>query len=249
MKKFKDEKGIISTVFIFAMIFLLIFTITIYVMITNKRKIEDDKELEIKQIYSKTLNDVEQTIYADETEVIPIYNIRELNIAGTNEYVQIKNKIYKCNKSNQYLLKENIIIDIKEDFKTVDIGFNDFKFFASGFHIDKNVYDIYYYYDNRYWKPIGYQKFSNKDPEKEFIKETKFLENEFSIIKDYKYTNHPEFMIVWSDKKGAKNNIEIKSQYKIPTDLDQIEVFKKNKEKINMFDGEFYIFVNIGTSI
>jgi hypothetical protein len=251
MKNIKDDNGIISLFVLFILLFLLVFVLTIYSIVENKNKNEELKNIEFKEIYSENNADkVETYAYAESDDIIPIYNIREFNIAGTGNFVQIKNKIYQCSRNKQYLLKSNIIVDVEEDLKSVYIDFNDYKFYLSSFNIDKNIYDIYYYYKNDYWKVISYQKFSKKDTNKDFVKSGTYLENQFSILKEYNFKNsNLNFMILWSSTEGELNNIKIKSQNHIPNSLEDIEVFRENKSEINTVDGKFYIFVNIGNSI
>ena len=62
-------------------------------------------------------------------DIVPIYNIRELDSLGTGEYIQIKDKIYRCSRGKSYELKQDIIVDIKEDLGSVNIGFNDYKLY------------------------------------------------------------------------------------------------------------------------
>lgn len=247
MNKIKEDKGIISLFVIFAFLLFIVFLTTIALVIRNKSNIEDSKNIEIQKIYSK--NDDENINYAKNDEIIPIYNIEEFNLIGSNSYVQIKNKIYQCTTGKQYYLKNNIIVDVEEDLKEIAIKFNDYKLYSKLYNIDKSNYDIYYYYENEngnYWKNIAYQNFFSED--RNFVTSGTYTESKFSIFNEYKFPNLT-FMIVWNDENGEFNNIEIQTQKKYPQKLTEIEVLRKNLSQIDRENNQFYIFVNVGNEI
>ena len=166
MKKIRSQSGIISLFVLIAMLFLLIFIFSIYQVVISKKKEQDTQNIELKQMYSKTAEEVDEFLYAEDDEIIPIYNINELNIVGTGEYIEIKNKIYRCGSSNTYKMKNNIFVDIKENLKTSNMQPNDYKLYSSNIFIDKSIYDLYYYYEfgsDTLWKNIAYQKFREED--------------------------------------------------------------------------------------
>lgn len=247
MNKLKNENGIISLFVIFSLLFLLVFITTISLLIRNKGNLEEEKNIDIKKIYSKS--DTEYVSYAQNDEIIPIYNIDELNLVGSNAYVQIKDKIYECSTGKQYYLKNNIIVDVEENLKSINIGFNDFKLYSNLYNIDKSKYDIYYFYENEngnYWKNIVYQNFFSND--RSFVNNGTYTESSFSIINEYQFPSLT-FMLVWNDENGKFNNIDIQIQSKYPTNLNEIEVLKKNIKQIDRENNQFYIFVNIGNEI
>ena len=246
-KKLKNESGVISLFVIFSLLFFLVFATTIALVVRNKENIETQKNIEIQKIYSKS--DTEYATYAQNDEVIPIYNIEELNLVGSNGYVQIKDKIYQCSTGKQYLLKNNIIVDVEENLKSINIGFNDFKLYSNLYNIDKSGYDIYYYFENEigdYWKNIAYQNFFSND--RTFVSNGTYTESNFSIVNEYKFPTLT-FMMIWNDENGEFNNIDIKIQNKYPNNLNEIEVFSKNIKQIDRENNQFYIFVNIGNEI
>lgn len=247
MNKLKNEKGVISLFVVFSLLFFLVFASTIALVIRNKENIEEFKNIEIQKIYSKS--DTEYVSYAQNDEIIPIYNIEELNLVGSNAYIQIKDKIYQCSTGKQYYLKNNIIVDIEENLKSINIGFNDFKLYSKLYNIDKSEYDIYYFLENEngnYWKNIVYQNFFSND--RSFVSSGTYTESSFSILNEYQLPSLT-FMIIWNDENGKFNNIDIKTQKKYPTNLNEVEVLKKNIKQIDRENNQFYIFVNIGNEI
>lgn len=181
--------------------------------------------------------------YASTNEVIPIYNIDELKVVGTGDYLKIKNRIYQCGRGMSYILKDDIIVDVDEDLMTGRIGFNDYKLYSSTYYIDKFSHDIKYYKDEDYWKVLVHKKFDkNKENEKT---NDKYTENEFSIINEYKLPENSIFMIVWSDENNELTSYDIIQNSKRVTNLSDIEVYNKNLQFLNNEEGEFYIFLKL----
>ena len=141
------------------------------------------------------------------------------------------------------------IVDVEENLKSINIGFNDFKLYSNLYNIDKSGYDIYYYFENEngdYWKNIAYQNFFSND--RTFVSNGTYTESNFSIVNEYKFPTLT-FMMIWNDENGEFNNIDIKIQNKYPNNLNEIEVFSKNIKQIDRENNQFYIFVNIGNEI
>lgn len=249
MKIYKSEKGVISLFVLLAMLFLLVFVFGMYSITLSRKRNEEFKNMELEKIYSSNFNEVENYTYAQNDDIVPIYNIRELDSLGTGEYIQIKDRVYKCSRSKSYELKQNIIVDIKEDLGSAYIGFNDYKLYLPTYYIDKSYYDLYYYYDNEYWKNIVYQKFEGRD--KSLVKSGTYEESKFSILNQYNFDEEDDikFMMVWSNKDGELSKIEIESQNFKPSSLNQINVFNKHFNEVSKEKGEFYIFVRIKNSI
>lgn len=249
--KNENEKGIISIFIVFGMIFLLIFTINIYYIVKSKSKIEEDKAFEIKKIYSDNYSEEQEMEYADNNEVIPIYNADELNLVGNNNYVQIREKIYQCGRGKSYILKDNIIIDVDEKLKSNMIEACDYKLYSLTYYIDKNIYDIYYFKDGLYWKNIAYQKFNGVSDK--IVNDTLYTENEFFILKDYKFPQgNNKFMLIWTDENSKLSYEECIEQNVFQNRLnrlEEIDVFRNNQGNLNKTNGKFYLFVCVGNSI
>lgn len=247
MNKFKSDKGVISLFVVFSLLTFLVTLVTITLVIRNKTNLQNYKNLEIQKIYSKS--DTEYVTYAKNDEIVPIYNIEQFNLIGSNSYVQIKDKIYQCTTGKQYYLKDNIIVDVEENLKSINIGFNDYKLYSKLYNIDKSKYDIYYYFENEngnYWKNIVYQNFFTN--ERSFVNSGTYTESNFSILNEYKFPSLT-FMIVWNDENGAFNNIEIQTQNSYPYTLNEIEVLRRNINQIDRQNNQYYIFVNVGNEI
>ncbi len=248
-ENFIKEKGFISIFVTIVMIFLLVFVLVSYNLVLTRLKNQKLKTIELQEIYSESFNNIEDYVYANANDIIPIYNIKELNRVGKGDSIQIKDTIYQCGISNSYALKSDIWIDVKEDLLTGIVEFSDFKLFNSQYSIDKGQKDIYYDYQHEdggnVWKVVAYQKFSDKDME--LVTNKTYLQNKFSIVNSFNYSdlNDLTFMIIWSDKDGAFNNLKIEKQTNIPTKLEEIKVFKDNYEYIDKNSGEFYVLVNI----
>lgn len=245
-----NQNGIIAIFVLFAMLILLIFTIGIYYSIKEKSKLQTQRNFEYQEIYSKNYQEISNIEYANSNEIVPIYNVDQLNNVGTNNYLQIKNKIYECGREKSYVLKDNIIVDIEEKIKTNTVLFNDYKLFSNTYLIDKASYDLYYYGYNKYWKAIAYKKYEDNN----FILNNEVYEDkEFSIINNVSFeTNREyEFLILFFYKQGEfieeKRDMQKIQKNKIYS-LNEINVYKNNLKMLEQAN-EFYLFVSIGNSI
>ena len=228
------------------MLILLVFTIAVYYSVKSKAKIQEGKILEYQEIYADSFEEISKVEYANQNEIIPIYNIDELDVAGTNNYLQIKGKIYQCGREKSYVLKDDVIVDIEEKIKSRAVGFNDYKLYSPTYLIDQASYDLYYYGYGRYWKLVAYKKYENR----ELQIENDDTEKEFSIINDLKISdkNDLEFILLSFNNDGELNCEDYEKQNKAVLNLYDINVFNKNIS--NMTDeGEYYIFISIGDSI
>lgn len=242
----RSQNGVISLFVLFAMLFLLVFCLCVYLGIKNRLGIQEYKTLEMQEIYSRS--SVEETENAQTNELIPIYNINELNIAGTGSYLKINNKIYECGIGRAYILKDNIIVDIDEEIVTKRVGFNDYKIYSKTHYIDKNSNELYYYKDGSYWKVVAYQKFSKE--ENELVKNGIYLQNQFCNLDNMRNYGVKEFLIIWNDDSGMLSNMKKANQDTTEIlSLTQINVFYESYNKIDKSKGEFYLFVNVGNNI
>lgn len=255
MKKINSQDGVISLFVLIAMLFLLIFIFSIYRIVIYYKQSQETKNIDLQQMYSKKIEEIDESLYAEDDEIIPIYNINELNIVGTGEYIEIKNKIYRCGSNNSYKINNNIFVDIKEAINTSNLQANDYKLYSNNITVDKSIYNLYYYYkynSNTLWKNIAYQKFNEED--NNLVTNGTYLSNKFSIVNSFNYQNKNrlDFMMIWSDENGILSNIDIMSQdilLKSINSLTDINVFNKNYNKLNKETGEFFIFVNTENNI
>lgn len=246
----KNQNGIIAIFVLFVMIIFLVFTIIVYYSVKSKSKMQNAKTLEYKEIYSKNSEEINNIEYASSNEIIPIYNIDELDVVGTNNFLQIKNKIYECGREKSYVLKDNIIVDIEEKVKSKVVGFNDFKLYSSTYFVDKALHDLYYYGYGKYWKCIAYKKYNSSQFS---LKDESYTDKEFLILNELILDSNKEYdvLIIWSDEQGELLNEESNSQRfgnsKISS-IYELSVFNKNQKNFND-EGEYYIFISIGDSI
>ena len=242
----RNEKGVISLFVLFAMLFLLVFSFSVYIAIRNNFSHQEYKDLEIQEIYAK--DSIETIEYANVNELIPIYNCNQLAVAGTGSYLKINNKIYECGLARSYVLKNNIIIDIDEDLQYKKVGFCDYKLHAQSNYINENSYDLYYYKDNTYWKCIAYQRFLNNDMNN--LKDNTFTQNNFSYLNNCPI-KHNTFLMIWNDEFGVLSNSELDTQMitgKVSS-VNQIDIYNKVIKNVDKEKGEYYLFVNIGNNI
>lgn len=237
----RKENGIISLVILFIMLFLFIFVLTVYSIVRDKAKIQNLKEIELKQIYAKNENEVEKNLYAESDSIIPIYTVNELKSIGTGSYIDIKGKIYQCGINKNYELKNNIIIDVNEDLRSTVTDFNDYKFYSDNYNIDKSIYDCYYFYNNSYWKVIAYQKFNENS---QLIDKDIYENCKFSILSQINFQRFDlEFVNIIKNEKGEITSIYQEKQSNIPQKLENINVFKNYINELDMKKSEFYILI------
>ena len=245
-----NDNGVIIIFVVFAMLILLIFTIGVYFSVKEKAKLQNDMNSEYKEIYSQKYQEIKNIEYANSNEIVPIYNIDQLNNVGTNNYLQIKNKIYECGREKAYVLKDNIIVDIEERVKPATVSFNDYKLLSNTYIIDKASYDLYYYGFDRYWKTIAYKKYEDNDYS---VKNNVYEEKEFSIINQISFepNREYEFLIVFFDKQGEYINEKYATQkitQKNISSLSELIIYNNNLKALEQ-SNEFYIFVSVGNNL
>lgn len=246
----KNEKGVISLFVVFAMLILLVFVISVYYFVKAKANSQINKNFEYQEIYSKNYEEISNIEYATDNEIIPIYNIDEFNVVGSNNYLQIKKKIYQCGREKSYILKDDIIVDIREKIMNKSVGFNDYKLYAPAYLIDKDEYDLYYYGFDKYWKVILYKNYSDGDLS---INNETYTNKEFSILKKFSFipNKNYDFLLIWADENGElKNEVEYtqKIQSNSLSSIYDLDIFKQN-QKYFPNKGEFYIFIYVGDTI
>lgn len=234
MKNIKNQKGAISVFVVLAMTFFLVFVLGAYTIASRRSQIQTMTLTELQGAYKENADELVTARYASKSEVIPVYNLEQFKLIGSNEYVEVDGKIYKyganeenSNDNYSYILKGNIIIDMEEYFSQdlSEIEFFEEKFYSKEYKIDKAEYDLYYYKpsedgeEKAYWKTILYQNAEKElftEAEKTSIKE-KAVEEEYrySILNEvgtkYKYGENFEFLLIYND--GLTGNFDIENKY------------------------------------
>lgn len=234
MKKFyrKSESGIISIFVIFSMFFLFVFVITSYYFFKEKIKINKLENIELQKKYSN----FEGNDSATSNEIIPIYNITQLNLVGTGDYLKINNKIYQLGRGSSYILKNDIIVDIEEDLQYGNIGFNDYKLDSNKYYIDTFNHELKYFKNGDYWKVVVHEKYGDKNNAEE---------NNYLLINNYEILPNSIFMIIWKKNNDFSNCDVMQNSNKIITNINDIDVYNKNYNNLDFEKGEFYIFIKL----
>lgn len=113
----KKERGSITIITLITILFMLSFLISTYVIISNRRQAQTEIKRETQEIYEDNVEDIDEiynSYFAEDNEVIPIYTLEQLFKVGTGEKAVINNKIYTLTSSANYNLMTNL------DFKTAD---------------------------------------------------------------------------------------------------------------------------------
>lgn len=148
--KFNSQKGAISAFVMISMSFFLVVILGIY-MITAKRAQTQTQSISIAQDQYYVEGEEEEAYdnrIASTSEVIPIYTKEQLWSVGENDALEIDGMVYTFASDASYELKNDIIINIDE-LKNSNFKDN----FAN---ITKNGFDIFYYYQEKYYTPVNY---------------------------------------------------------------------------------------------
>lgn len=148
-RKLKSQKGAISVFVVMAMLFFLFTVLGVY-MITSKRAQTQSESIDmIQNKYYEEGEEKEKydSKLATDGKIIPIYSKEQFWSIGTNEKVEIEEKIYTFSPTAVYQLQNDIIINIKTDLTKAK--FNQYT-------INKNNYDVLYYYEENYYTLLNY---------------------------------------------------------------------------------------------
>lgn len=115
----KNQKGAIALVTLGTVIFMLAFLLSSFVIIQNRIQAQAEIKKETAKLYEKDLENREtiyQKYFAASTEVVPITNAEQLLSIGSNKEFAVNGKIYKYSANKDYILKDNIYLDV-ENYK------------------------------------------------------------------------------------------------------------------------------------
>ena len=260
MKKMniKNQKGAISLFVMLSMMFFLIFVVSVYTFVSRRSQTQAMTVDELQSIYKKdALAMSNERAPIDGTEVIPIYNLEQFKLIGTDQYVEVNGKIYMFGKDNSatgkkysYILKNNIIVNIDEYFDNTLPEFLNSKLYSTSYAIDASGHDIYYFKSvvdvkgvkqDAYFKLVFFQKVNTNDgyittEEANNIKMTPIKQvNKYSILNElgqekYKYKNKYEFLLMYENVASDKYSIEQFNwwrQSENPLEIDESERAKQ----------------------
>ena len=110
------EKGSASLFVLIAILFFIMFLISMYGYVTNSEATQLEQISKIKDIYEKDVNNVDE-IYDKliaESNIIPIYNVEQLKLLASGQEVVIGEKTYILSNTANYRLMDNIEINFNE---------------------------------------------------------------------------------------------------------------------------------------
>lgn len=234
MKKMniKNQKGAISLFVMLSMMFFLIFVVSVYTFVSRRSQTQAMTVDELQSIYKKdALAMSNERAPIDSTEVIPIYNLEQFKLIGTDQYVEVNGKIYMFGKNNtatgkkySYILKNNIIVNIDEYFNNTLPDFLNSKLYSTSYAIDTSGHDIYYFKSvvnvkgvkqDAYFKLVFFQNLNTNDgiittEEANNIESTPIKEaTKYSVLNElgkekHKYKNKYEFLLMYENAVESK---------------------------------------------
>lgn len=202
MNKTKNQKGAISLFVLLSMLFFLAFMIGTFSLVSRKNATQMQALKETQEIYKSGANGavIYDSILSPEDTVIPIATkeqlakVIEITSNDSSAKYMINGKMYTYTKDANYILQNDIILDLKEEVDGKNnITIYDYMLYSSKYNIDNNGHDIYYAQtDGSIWKCVCYQnmgtkttderKFS-KDPGDYFYGKSYFADR-YSILQD-----------------------------------------------------------------
>ena len=119
MKNLKSENGAITMIVLITVIFFVSFLISSYILVANKAKLQKEIVEETRKIYepTSTMEEIYNS-YFDNGNIIPIYNMEQLEAMGSEEKININGKYYTFSNDENtiYVLMNNIEINAYEDY-------------------------------------------------------------------------------------------------------------------------------------
>ena len=156
----KNQKGAISLFVLLSMMFFLAFMLGAFTLV-NQRNISQVESLsETQKIYENkpSASDLYDSIFANESSVVPIINVKQLKSAievnDTNTQIKylINGKVYTYKKEANYILQKDIVIDYSDVKGNIaSFTFDNFKSFLEKctkledtYNINLNYFNVYY---------------------------------------------------------------------------------------------------------
>lgn len=141
-----SQKGAISVFVMITMVFFLLTILGAYMISSKRAQTQTESAKLVQGQYYKENEENERyhSKIADSSAIIPIYTKEQLWSIGSGKAIEIEGKVYTFGSGASYELKNDIIINIEglEGSNAIDES-----------KINKNHYEIYYYYNQDYYVP------------------------------------------------------------------------------------------------
>lgn len=172
--KMKNQNGAISLFVLLSMMFFLAFMLGAFTLVNRRNIAQIEALAETKKIYSsgRTADEIYDSIFQTVgTSAVPITNIDQLHkvkdaAGGVNTYKYLINgKIYTYAKDTNYVLQNDIILDLEDTINDSNYGgrnqlydsLYDYVLYNSSYRVNTNGHSIYYQKDdNSIWKLVCY---------------------------------------------------------------------------------------------
>ncbi len=202
-----SQKGAISVFVMITMVFFLLTILGAY-MISSKRaqtQTESAKLVQGQYYTENEENDRYHSKIADSSSIIPIYTKEQLWSIGSGKAIEIEGKVYTFSSGASYELKNDVVINIEglEGSNVIDES-----------KINKNHYEIYYYYNQDYYVPttaensklsINGNYYAYKNLSKALGYVTDGLVVHYDAIKNTAM-GHSASSTIWKDLSGNGND-------------------------------------------
>lgn len=149
----KKERGAITLITLITVLFMLSFLISTFVIISNRRQSQEEIKKKTKEIYEKDVENVDEiynAYFAEENATIPIETEEQLFKIGTDSYIVVDNKIYKCTSNANYCLQIDLEFNVT-DYATKYAN----AFSKRELEVEGTTYTV------TRWKDIEYQEEQN----------------------------------------------------------------------------------------
>lgn len=113
----KKERGSVTIITLTTILFIIAFVVSTFTIIANRRQAQAEIKKETQAIYESDVDNAEQiyqSYFANENEVIPIQTADQLFSIATNKNIVSGNKIYKYTADADYRLVNDISFNVSD---------------------------------------------------------------------------------------------------------------------------------------
>ena len=113
----KKERGSVTIITLTTILFIIAFVVSTFTIIANRRQAQAEIKKETQAIYESDVDNAEQiyqSYFANENEVIPIQTADQLFSIATNKNIVSVNKIYKYTAAADYRLVNDISFNVSD---------------------------------------------------------------------------------------------------------------------------------------